>query len=86
MKRKTTAAIFGTVLRQIRKDQSLTQDELALRSGLDRTYISLLELGQRSPSLETLLALARGLKIPLADIANLVEARLSARAPDSKQG
>jgi transcriptional regulator with XRE-family HTH domain len=74
--RNQTAAAFGAVLRELRKRQSLSQEKLAFESGLDRTYISLLELGQRSPSLETMLAISRALQIPLAYLSSLVEARL----------
>lgn len=76
MKSYKTAAAFGAVLRELRKQQSLSQEKLAFESGLDRTYISLLEVGQRSPSLETMLALSRALHIPLANLSSLVEARL----------
>ena len=43
--------VFGQKLRQARKEANITQEELAFKAGFDRTYISLLERGQRSPSL-----------------------------------
>lgn len=52
---------FGTALRKTRKERSYSQDELAFGAGLDRTYVSLLELGQRSPTLDTLQKLAAAL-------------------------
>lgn len=56
---------FGTALREQRKRKRLSQDQLAYEAGLDRTYISLLELGQRSPTLDTMhmLATALGIKV-----------------------
>lgn len=45
--------LFGDQLRRIRKAANLTQEELAFRAGLDRTYISLLERGIKSPTLKT---------------------------------
>lgn len=45
--------VFGDQLRRIRKAANLTQEELAFRAGLDRTYISLLERGIKSPTLKT---------------------------------
>lgn len=54
---------FGKVLRRIRKEQNLSQEKLAFMSGLDRTYISLLERGKRNASLATLFALGVPLKI-----------------------
>lgn len=44
----------------------LSQKDLAVHAGVDRTYISLLELGRRSPTLESIVALAAALKIPLS--------------------
>ena len=52
---------FGNVLREHRLKAGLTQEDLATDSELDRTYISLLELGKRQPSLETLFALGEAL-------------------------
>jgi transcriptional regulator with XRE-family HTH domain len=40
-------ACFGRHLRKIREEKRLSQEELAFRSNLDRTYISLLERGKR---------------------------------------
>lgn len=54
---------FGVVLREERKHQKMSQETLALNAGLDRTYISLLELGQHSPSLDTMMCLSEQLKV-----------------------
>jgi transcriptional regulator with XRE-family HTH domain len=60
--------IFGKVLRELRLASGKSQEVLAMDAGLERTFISMLELGQRCPSLNTLSALARGLDSPLSDI------------------
>ena len=54
---------FGKILRQFRKDKSLSQTELANLAGLDRTYISLLERGLRVPSLSVLFKISNALGI-----------------------
>ena len=41
-------AITGKALRNLRKKTGKTQETLAFDAGLDRTYISMLELGQCS--------------------------------------
>jgi transcriptional regulator with XRE-family HTH domain len=51
--------VFGAQLRSARKTAHLTQEELAFRAGLDRTYISLLERGLKSPTLTTFFQLCR---------------------------
>jgi len=55
--------VFGTILKEIRNQKGISQSELANRSDLDRTYISLLERGLRQPTLETLFKLADALNI-----------------------
>jgi len=52
---------FGEVLRKIRLEKSLSQEELAHLCELDRTYISLMERGKRKPTINTIFALARGI-------------------------
>jgi len=52
---------FGRALAELRRDAGLSQEELAHRSGLHRTYVGGVERGERNPTLTTLLALARGL-------------------------
>jgi len=54
----TIQQIFGAVLRDIRMKKGISQQDLALEAGLDRTYISLLERGLRQPTLTTLICLA----------------------------
>jgi len=55
------AVACGIVLRRLRKDAGLTQEQLALDADLQRSYVSILELGQQQPSLTTLLKLASAL-------------------------
>lgn len=54
--------VFGTLLKQLRKDSGITQEELAFRVGLARNYISLLERGVKSPTLTVFLRLCIALK------------------------
>jgi transcriptional regulator with XRE-family HTH domain len=65
---------FGQVLRQARKNVGLSQEKLALETGLDRTYISLLERGLRTPSLYTLMLISKRLDIPVSSMVADVEA------------
>ncbi len=56
--------IIGTVLRGRRLLAKLTQQELADRAGLERSYLSLLEAGKRMPGVEIVFRLATGLGVP----------------------
>jgi transcriptional regulator with XRE-family HTH domain len=51
--------VFGEQLRRSRKAARMRQEELAFSAGLDRTYISLLERGIKSPTLTTFFQLCR---------------------------
>lgn len=54
---------FGRLLKELREARGLSQSALALESGLDQTFVSLLERGHRQPSLSTLFALCEALDI-----------------------
>jgi transcriptional regulator with XRE-family HTH domain len=54
---------FGETLAMLRKERGWTQEFLSFESGLTRNYISLLELGKRSPTLHTISRIADALGI-----------------------
>ncbi|UJB19201.1 MULTISPECIES: helix-turn-helix domain-containing protein [Lysobacter] len=59
------AASFGSAVRRHRELLRLSQEDLADRSGLDRTYISGVERGVRNPTLQVMQKLADALGIDL---------------------
>ncbi|HDR8974266.1 TPA: helix-turn-helix transcriptional regulator [Burkholderia vietnamiensis] len=69
---------FGEVLRELRTARKATQESLGYAAGLDRTYISMLELGQKSPTLVTMLALCGALQISFSEFAAKIEAAIGA--------
>ena len=77
---ETVEVAFGHVLRDLRMRHGISQEELGLRSGCHRTYISLLERGRKGPSLLTILKLADALQTDSAEMVRLVVKRLSARS------
>lgn len=64
---------FGNVLRALRRERGLTQEELAFRSDLDTTYISLLERELRNPSVSILFRLSRALGVKPEDFVAQIE-------------
>ena len=70
------AVAFGMVLRRLRQEASLTQEELGFEADLRRTYVSVLELGQQQPSLTTILTLSKALNLTASEIMAMVEAEL----------
>jgi transcriptional regulator with XRE-family HTH domain len=83
----TPEQAFGKVLKEIRNEHSLSQEELGFESGYHRTYISLLERGRKSPSLNTVFQLSTTLKVLPSEILRRTEARVSRVSKrDTKEG
>ena len=54
--------MLGAILKQARESAGLTQEQLALDAGVDRTYISQLERDKKSPTIQMLFRLCRAMK------------------------
>ena len=59
---------FGKKLAQLRKQTGLSQEAFAFQCGFDRTYIGILERGEKSPTLNTLNKIAKVLGISLSNL------------------
>lgn len=68
---------FGEILKRERTKRSLSQEELAYLSDLDRTFISMLERGKRQPSLKTIFVLTSALDIRPSQMLHDIEDLLS---------
>jgi transcriptional regulator with XRE-family HTH domain len=68
MRRQTVAIAFGRVLRELRHEKGLSQEQLASLGNFDRTYPSLLERGLRTPTLTVIFRLANVLDIAPASL------------------
>lgn len=62
------AKSFAAVLRKHRKEKGLTQEVLAEKADIASKMVSLIERGERNPSLNLADSIARGLEIPLAQM------------------
>ena len=59
---------LGARIKRLRKEQRLSQAELAQRAGISRVSLARIETGIHSPRLKTLNALADALHLPLAQL------------------
>lgn len=59
---------YGKAIRSIRQSKKISQEELAERCGLHRTYVSDIELGKRNVSLENIDKIARALQIKKSEV------------------
>lgn len=68
-------AQFGALIRRLRQQAGMSQEEFADRCELHRTYISLIERGERTVTIETASKLAKGLGITLSRLFEQLEAQ-----------
>jgi transcriptional regulator with XRE-family HTH domain len=74
---------LGARIRALRNTRDLTQQELGDHVGLSQKYVSELERGRRSPSWETLMAIAhKGFEIKLAALMFGIDEDLDAEVQD----
>lgn len=59
---------FAKRVRILREEQGISQEKLAARAGLHRTYIGMVERLERNPSLICIHKIAKGLGINVKDL------------------
>ena len=59
---------FGQQLQRLRTRRGLTQEQLALKAGLVRVYVSKLEQGEHDPTLTMLVRLAKALRVSVTEL------------------
>ena len=67
-RREQLLRALGSRVRHLREDKGWTQEVLADRAGLDRTYIAGIEAGLRNPSVKALARVAKGLGLSMSDV------------------
>ncbi len=63
---------FGDKVRAERTRLKISQEELAVRANVHRTYIGMIERGEKNITLENIEKIAKALKISLKDLFNYV--------------
>ena len=59
---------FGDRIRALRQLRRLSQEELAFRAGIHRTYLGGVERGERNPALKNINSLAEALNVTLSEL------------------
>ncbi len=72
-KRNPSFVAFGRNVRKRREEKNLTQEALAERADLDRTYISDIERGARNVSMLSMLRIAKALGTTVSELTKGVE-------------
>lgn len=77
---ETIGAIVLRLLREARQRRRMTMEELADRAGVHRTYIGLLERGERQPTIDVAVRLADALNVRLSNVIEQAEDRIAITA------
>lgn len=59
---------FGQKMQKVRQSKGITQEGLAAMLSMHRTYIGLIERGERNPTIRTLYKIARALKVSASEL------------------
>ena len=59
---------LGDRVRELRSERKLSQEELAYKAGVHRTYLGGIERGERNPSLRNIAAIAKALDVTLSEL------------------
>lgn len=70
-------AAFGKAMRKFRADGGLSQEELAARAGLNRTYLGDVERGERNVAVVNMQRIAKALDVKLSDLVREMERHLA---------
>lgn len=60
--------LFGKRVAELRKEKHLSQEDLADICGVHRTYIGAIERGEKSPTLNSVDKIAKGLDVSVKDL------------------
>jgi len=79
---------FGEAVRAVREDLEISQEELAARCKLHRTYVAGVERGIRNPSLKSIGKIAHGLNLKVSVLFVRMEtaSRSSGKQASSRKG
>lgn len=59
---------FGQKIQSVRKSKKISQEELAEILAMHRTYVGLIERGERNPTIRTLYKIAKALKVNSSEL------------------
>jgi transcriptional regulator with XRE-family HTH domain len=69
--------MLGDEIRKARLTAKLTQEQLAFEADISRNYVSLLELNQKSPTVDVLLRIAAALGVRASELIKAVEPKVA---------
>jgi transcriptional regulator with XRE-family HTH domain len=77
--RATLRRAFARTVRALRRNAGISQEQLALRSGIERSYMSGLERGKHSPTLGTIYRLLPVVGVTFTEFAAEMERQMESK-------
>ncbi|WP_257217195.1 helix-turn-helix domain-containing protein [Janthinobacterium sp. BJB301] len=71
------AIAYGQVLRLLRKEAGMSQEQLAFAADVERNFVSLIERGINQPTVRVIFKLASALQVSPSKMIGLVEEKLA---------
>ncbi len=59
---------FGEIIREKRKEKKMSQEDLAFKADLHRTYIGMIERAEKNITLESINKLAKALDVSISEL------------------
>jgi len=59
---------FGNRVRELRKEKGISQEDLAYKAGLHRTYIGMIERGEKNITIKNIEKLAKALEVGMKEL------------------
>lgn len=75
---KKTDITLGKIISDLRRSAGLSQEELAVRADIHRTYVSQIERGLKSPTIVVLFKVSKALETTPSKILRLLEQQTDA--------
>ena len=60
--------LFGNRIKELRTQEGITQEDLAFKTGVDRSYMGFVERGERNPILGKIIKIAKTLGVKVRDL------------------
>jgi transcriptional regulator with XRE-family HTH domain len=73
------SVLLGEAIRRARKASGISQEKLAFEAQIDRTYVSQLENGHKSPTVDVLFRIGPVLGVTASELIHQVERSLQSR-------
>lgn len=63
---------LGQRIKELRKRLDMTQEDLAFKVGVDRSYMGFVERGEKNPTLKRIISISKALGVSLSELFNSI--------------